>query len=237
MTILKGNDITPEVKQGIINYLDVFYLNGVEDILWINTKENEMDLIFMDKLDSGENLFIFCSFFQLNTDDPDFEYRLVEIEEAKKIYNQDAEVIESITTLKEDKAEIIQYIKMNTDSLYESLEESLSEYKKDIIEYDEATERWILYSGDRTKILGRFKTEAQAKRREKQIILFKNMTKNPELKAKITRAIKRKNATDNDPIPALNSDQMIKIDKMLESLSDVDSDSINASLLSLLGDG
>lgn len=137
-------------------------------------------------------------------------------------------------SVKDDNDSLTHWVKTNIDSVEKLLSITL-ESRLDIIEHDLKTNKWLLYDSNKSRVIGRFKTEEDAKRREKQINFFKRLKTDQDLQTKVDEL--RSDDSDNLDLPPIETSitankKKVLIDKLtaLASIKETDQVSFLASL-------
>lgn len=130
--------------------------------------------------------------------------------------------------VKSDQESLTNWVKSNLDSLETLLEIDL-ESRLDLIEFNPKLNKWVLYDSSKSRVIGKFRTEQDAKRREKQINFFKQLKSNPDLQQKIDQI-----RSDDEPLTVeakVNKESLKDIQTTLISMSDLN----DSKMQSILG--
>jgi len=125
---------------------------------------------------------------------------------------------------------LTQWVKTNLDSIETLLDINL-ESRLDIIEYDEKTKKWLLYDSSKSRVIGKFRTEQDAKRREKQINFFKLLKNDEALQHRLDEL-----KLNDDPViieATITEEDKKRLRANLINKSSIDDSNVKAFLQSL----
>lgn len=122
------------------------------------------------------------------------------------------------------------WVKCNLDSIETLLEISLDS-EHNLIEFDQKSGKWLLYDPTKTRVIGRFRTEEDAKRREKQTNFFRALKSDPDLQKKVDEL-----RSDDEPMiveATLSNEDRKKVRSKMAEIASIDDSSLTTFLSSL----